>query len=107
MKTKILGLLAVAMLAGPSGARAVTYVVDGGLLIGANGVSLDGQLYDVEQTLEAIKYLACYCAWCQRWAELDLERLVDEGRGGYRFVGRRPRCAVCGASGQWQLSTPT
>ena len=25
--------------------------------------------------------LACYCATCDRWAVLDLERLTAEGRG--------------------------
>jgi hypothetical protein len=37
--------------------------------------------------------LAAYCATCQRWAVLDLERLIAEGRGEYRFVGRKPRCS--------------
>jgi len=29
-----------------------------------------------------------YCATGQRWAVLDLERLIAEGRGDYRFVER-------------------
>jgi len=34
--------------------------------------------------------LAAYCATCDRWAVLDLERLIAEGRGDYCFVGRGP-----------------
>ena len=37
--------------------------------------------------------LACYCPMCERWAVLDLERLIAQGRGEYRFVGRKPRCS--------------
>jgi hypothetical protein len=37
--------------------------------------------------------LAAYCATCERWAVLDLERLIADGRGDYRFVGRKPRCS--------------
>ena len=29
--------------------------------------------------------LAAYCATCERWAVLDLERLIAAGRGEYRF----------------------
>ena len=37
--------------------------------------------------------LAAYCATCERWAVLDLEQLIAEGRGEYRFVGRKSRCS--------------
>ena len=47
--------------------------------------------------------LACYCSTCQRWAVLDLERLIAEGRGDYRFVGRKPRCSYCRGAGEWQV----
>jgi hypothetical protein len=50
--------------------------------------------------------LACYCSHCQRWAELDLERLIAEGNGDYRFVGRSPRCSGCDSPGEWQLRPP-
>ena len=50
--------------------------------------------------------LAAYCSHCQRWAVLDLPRLIEQGRGGYRFVGHPPRCRVCGELGQWQLLPP-
>ena len=49
--------------------------------------------------------LAAYCATCERWAVLDLERLIAKGRGDYRFVGRKPRCSYCrgrGNSGRLQ-----
>jgi hypothetical protein len=36
---------------------------------------------------------AAYCPTYDRWAVLDLERLIAEGRGDYRFVGRKPRCS--------------
>jgi hypothetical protein len=50
--------------------------------------------------------LSAYCPKCARCSELDLERLVTQIRGAYRIVGKRPRCVVCGASGQWQLRAP-
>jgi hypothetical protein len=50
--------------------------------------------------------LAAYCATCERWAVLDLERLIAEGRGEYRFVGRKPRCSYCRGAGTWQLRPP-
>jgi len=50
--------------------------------------------------------LAAYCPTCERWAVLDLERLIAEGRGDYRFVGRKPRCAYCHGRGTWQLRPP-
>src|SRR5688500_13146201 len=40
--------------------------------------------------------LAAYCPTCRRWAVLDLERLIAEGRGAYCAIGRKPRCKVCG-----------
>ena len=39
--------------------------------------------------------LAAYCPKCRRWAVLDLERPIAEGRGEYCFVGRKPRCSYC------------
>jgi hypothetical protein len=33
--------------------------------------------------------LATYCATCERWTVLDLERLIVEGRREFRFVGRK------------------
>ena len=50
--------------------------------------------------------LAAYCPKCRRWAVLDLERLIAEGRGNYCAIGRKPRCKVCGGRGQWQLRPP-
>ena len=50
--------------------------------------------------------LAAYCATCERWAVLDLERLIAEGRGDYCFVGRKPRCSYCRGQGMWQLRPP-
>ena len=50
--------------------------------------------------------LAAYCATCERWAVLDLGRLIAEGRGEYVFVGRRPRCSYCRGVGTWQLRPP-
>lgn len=48
MGTKILGLLTVGLPAGPAGARAATLIVADGELIGATGIRIDGNLYDVE-----------------------------------------------------------
>jgi hypothetical protein len=50
--------------------------------------------------------LAAYCATCERWAALDLERLIAEGRGDESFVGRKPRCSYCRGLGVWQLRPP-
>ena len=50
--------------------------------------------------------LAAYCVRCERWAELDLLRLIEQGRGDYRFVGRSPRCSWCDSPGEWQLRPP-
>ena len=44
---------------------------------------------------------------CERWAVLDLEKLIAEGRGDYCFVGRKPRCSYCRGLGSWQLRPPT
>jgi hypothetical protein len=49
---------------------------------------------------------AAYCHKCQRRPALDLAPLIEQGRGGYMFVGRRPRCSDCGEHGQWQLRPP-
>ena len=50
-------------------------------------------------TLDAIRALhehdhklAADCPTCERWAVLDLERLIAAGRGENCFVGRKPRC---------------
>jgi hypothetical protein len=51
--------------------------------------------------------LAAYCPTCERWAVLDLERLIAEGRGGYCFVGRKPRCSYCCGLGSWHVRPPT
>ena len=51
--------------------------------------------------------LAAYCATCERWAVLNLERLIAEGRGKYCFIGRKPRCSYCRGTGVWQLRPPT
>jgi hypothetical protein len=50
--------------------------------------------------------LAADCSTCERWAVLDLARLIAEGRGEYRFVGKPPRCAYCRGAGLWQLRPP-
>jgi hypothetical protein len=50
--------------------------------------------------------LAAYCSRCQRWAVLDLAKLIEQGRGGYAFVGRKPCCRDCGERGEWQLRPP-
>jgi hypothetical protein len=34
--------------------------------------------------------LGAYCPGCQRWADLDLARLVAQGRGRRQLAGFRP-----------------
>jgi hypothetical protein len=52
---------------------------------------------------EHAHHLAAYCPTCERWAVLNLGRLIAEVRGDYRFVGRKPRCRYCRAHGTWQF----
>jgi hypothetical protein len=47
--------------------------------------------------------LAFHCAPCERWTAADIEGLVAAGRGDEVFVGRKPRCAECGAVGTMQV----
>ncbi len=57
--------------------------------------------------LEYRHTLACWCRSCQRWANVDIARLVADGRGDESFIGRRVVCRVCGGEGQAQLRPPT
>jgi hypothetical protein len=50
--------------------------------------------------------LHCGTIHVERWAVLDLERLLVEGRGDYVFVGRKPRCSYCHGPSVWQLQSP-
>ena len=47
--------------------------------------------------------LAAYCPKCQRWATVNLHKLVASGQGQQTFIGRKPRCRVCGSTGHWQV----
>jgi hypothetical protein len=47
--------------------------------------------------------LAAYCATCERWAALDLERLIAEGRGEFRLIGWKARCRYCRGPGELQV----
>ena len=49
---------------------------------------------DTLRALHEHHQLAAYCATCERWAVLDLERLIAEGRGEYCFVGRKRGAAT-------------
>ena len=42
--------------------------------------------------------LAAFCATCERWAVLGLERLIAEGLGDYCAIGRKPGCMKPGIS---------
>ena len=57
--------------------------------------------------LECDQNLAACCPKCQRWVVLDLAQLVASGRGQEGFIGRHPRCQVCGTLGHWQVRPPT
>jgi len=50
--------------------------------------------------------LAAYCRRCDRWADVDLNRMVREGRGDKCLVGPTLRCRVCGHVGEGQLRPP-
>jgi len=47
--------------------------------------------------------LDAYCQKCQRWATVNLSEIVASGQGQQTFIGRKPRCQVCGSSGHWQV----
>ena len=49
--------------------------------------------------------LACYCAGCDRWAQLDLAALTDAGHGERRLP-IKVRCSVCGEIGRLQVRPP-
>jgi hypothetical protein len=55
--------------------------------------------------LEHDHQLAAYCPRCDRWAVLDLDRMVRDGRGGLRLPVR-VKCKDCGAVGQLQVRPP-
>ncbi len=44
---------------------------------------------------------------CFRWAEIDLQAMVDRGEGDRRFEYMLPRCRACGDPGKWQARPPT
>jgi hypothetical protein len=50
--------------------------------------------------------LAGYYPHCERWAEVDLARLVREGKGDRCLIPVRVRCRRCGELGQAQLRAP-
>jgi hypothetical protein len=47
----------------------------------------------------------CYCARCERWRVLDLQRLIDIGRGETRLP-LRVRCLRCRGRGEVQIRPP-
>ena len=49
--------------------------------------------------------LAAYCQGCDRWAVLDLARMVDAGLGNRRLP-INARCRVCGELGRLQVRPP-
>ena len=51
--------------------------------------------------------LSAFCVKCRRWADLDLERLVDHGYGGLVLARFRPTCRKCGSRGEVQVRPPT
>jgi hypothetical protein len=50
--------------------------------------------------------LAAFCTLCRRWADLDLQRLVERGRGRTRIATLRPVCRRCDERGELQLRPP-
>ncbi len=50
--------------------------------------------------------LAAYCRRCDRWADVDLARLVRIGQGDRELIPFRPVCRVCGQLGEGQLRPP-
>lgn len=50
--------------------------------------------------------LACWCPGCRRFASCDLAELVRNGLGNRDPATCRPRCRVCGATGEWRVQGP-
>ncbi len=55
--------------------------------------------------LEHDHQLHVYCLACDRWAEVDLARLVDAGQGARRLP-LAARCRDCGGAGTLQIRPP-
>lgn len=49
--------------------------------------------------------MACFCAQCRRWGDIDMGRIVAQGRGDALLVRFRPGCRLCGHPGDKQLRT--
>lgn len=49
--------------------------------------------------------LHAYCLRCDRWATLDLARMITCGQGARRLPVK-VRCQVCGAPGELQVRPP-
>ena len=69
------------------------------ITVARTGITLD----TLAALLQNDHGLSAYCPSCRRWAELDLDRLVREGRGRRRLQGFKPRCRKCGGPGQTKM----
>ena len=49
--------------------------------------------------------LHAYCATCDRWSVIDIERMIRDGYGERRMP-IRVRCQLCGEAGQLQVRAP-
>lgn len=50
--------------------------------------------------------ISAYCRRCDRWADLDLARMVRDGDGDRQLIPLRLRCSVCGSVGEGQVQPP-
>ena len=57
----------------------------------------------VQRQYEHDHQLAACCPTCDRSSVLELDCLIAERRGDYRFVGRKPRCSYCRGRGIWSF----
>ena len=67
------------------------------------GITLD----TLAKLLQCDHGLAAWCSTCNRYRDLDLERLVRDGHGGRQLVGFKPRCRACGGPGKLQVRAPS
>ena len=50
--------------------------------------------------------LAVRCPSCRHSSVIDLQRLVDAGRGERLLARLKTRCRVCGGAGRFQVRPP-
>jgi len=48
-------------------------------------------------------HLALYCLPCDRWHGVDLDAVIEEGKGDNTYVGQKFKCSECGEIAEKQI----